>query len=556
MSINNSKYAYPNEFVPKHRRWPDKKLEISPAWCSVDLRDGNQALPRPMEPEQKKAFFKMLVAIGFKEIEIGFPAASTEEWSFCRELIKQDLIPNDVRISVLTQARDHVIRKTMSALNGIKTACCHIYIPTSELHTRYVLRESRNQVMKRAISSVRLVKSLAEDMSGNVSLEFSPEEFTDTDLDFSVELCDAVVDAWGSKDKVIINLPLTVERSLPTHYADMIESFIEKSSMRSRSIISVHAHNDMGSAVAATELALLAGAQRVEGTLFGNGERAGNSDIVTLALNLQYLGIDTGLDFGDIESIEAKYSELTSMSIHPRQPYSGSLIFTAFSGSHQDAIGKCLDKEEEIRKRFGGWKMPYLHINPEEIGRSISGTIRINSQSGKGGLAYVLSESYNVRLPDTLLAELETYVQHRTEELSRELRPDEIWDLLVSVFCVQESPIMLLKYWPRPDSRNPSIIHSEVHLKMRGKKYELTTKGDGPVAAFANALRQLDIPKFKLLNYEERSIGVTVDADSITIVTLENADGKLFHGIGFGSNIVQGAAKAIVSAINRIMLTD
>ena len=509
-----------------------------------------------MDTKQKKTFFKMLLAIGFKEIEVGFPAASVEEFNFCREIIKHDLIPDDVRISVLTQAREHVIRKTMTALIGAKKACCHIYIPTSELHTKYVLRESRNQVMKRAMSSVRLVKSLAEEMTGDISLEFSPEEFTDTDLDFSVELCDAVVDAWNSNEKVIINLPLTVERSLPTHYADMIESFIEKSSMCSRSIISIHAHNDMGSAIAATELALLAGAQRVEGTLFGNGERAGNSDIVTLALNLQYLGIDTGLDFGDIESIEAKYSELTSMSIHPRQPYSGSLIFTAFSGSHQDAIGKCLDKEDEIRKRFGGWKMPYLHISPEDIGRSISGTIRINSQSGKGGLAYVLSESYNVRLPEALLAELETYVQHKTEELSRELRPDEIWDLLVSEFCVQENPIMLLKYWPRPDSKNPSVIHSEVHLKMRGKKYELTTKGDGPVAAFANALRKLDIPKFKLLNYEERSIGVTVDADSITIVTLENAEGKLFHGIGFGSNIVQGAAKAIVSAINRIMLTD
>ncbi len=554
--MSTRKYAYPKEFIPKHRHWPERKIEQAPAWCSVDLRDGNQALPRPMDPKQKKEFFKMLVAIGFKEIEVGFPAASTEEWSFCRELIEGNLIPKDVRISVLTQARDHVIRKTMAALKGIETACCHIYIPTSELHTRYVLRESRNQVVKRAISSVKLVKSMAEEMSGGIHLEFSPEEFTDTDMDFSVELCDAVVDAWDSDDKVIINLPLTVERSLPTHYADMIESFIERSAMRRRSIVSVHAHNDMGSAVAATELALLAGAQRVEGTLFGNGERAGNSDIVTLALNLQYLGVNTGLDFSNIESIEAKYSELTSMSIHPRQPYSGSLIFTAFSGSHQDAIGKCMSKEEEIKKRFDGWKMPYLHINPDDIGRSMSGAIRINSQSGKGGLAYVLSESYNVKLPDALLSELETYVQHRTEELSRELRPDEIWDLLVSVFCVQESPILLLKYWPRPDSRDPSIIHSEVHLKMHGKRYEISTKGDGPVSAFANALRKLDIPKFKLLNYEERSIGVTVDADSITIVTLENAEGKLFHGIGFGSNIVQGAAKAIVSAINRIMLTN
>ena len=509
-----------------------------------------------MEPDQKERFFNMLVAIGFKEIEIGFPAASSEEWTFCRSLIEKKLIPEDVRVSVLTQAREHVIRKTMAALKGVENACCHIYIPTSDLHTKYVLRESRAQVLKRAISSVKLVKCLSEEMPGKIGLEFSPEEFTDTDLAFSVELCDAVVDAWGSRDKVIINLPLTVERSLPTHYADMIESFIEKSSMSERSIISVHAHNDMGSAVAATELALLAGAERVEGTLFGNGERAGNSDIVTLALNLQYLGIDTGLDFSDIEALESKFSELTSMSIHPRQPYSGSLIFTAFSGSHQDAIGKCMDREEDISRKFDGWKMPYLHINPEDIGRSISGTIRINSQSGKGGLAYVLSESYNVRLPEALLSELETYVQRKTEELSRELRADEIWDLLVSVFCVEDNPIMLLKYWPRPDSKDPSIIHSEVHLKMCGKKFELTTKGDGPVSAFANALRKLDIPKFKLLNYEERSIGVTVDADSITIVTLENADGKLFHGIGFGSNIVQGAAKAIVSAINRIMLTN
>ncbi len=556
MSVPIRKYAYPKEFAPRHRNWPERRITESPIWCSVDLRDGNQALPKPMEPFQKEAFFKMLLAIGFKEIEIGFPAASTEEWTFCRNLIEKSLIPSDVRVSVLTQAREHVIRKTMAALKGVQRACCHIYIPTSELHTKYVLRESRKAVVGRTISSVKLVRNIADEIGGDITLEFSPEEFTDTDLDFSVELCDTVVDAWKPDGKVVINLPLTVERSLPTHYADMIESFIERSTMRSRSVISVHAHNDMGGAVAATELALLAGAERVEGTLFGNGERAGNSDIVTLALNLQYLGIDTGLDFSDIESIEAKYSELTAMSIHPRQPYSGSLIFTAFSGSHQDAIGKCMSKEEEISRRFDGWKMPYLHINPEDIGRNISGAIRINSQSGKGGLAYVLSESYNVRLPDALLSELETYVQRRTEELSRELHPDEIWDLLVSVFCVQDSPIMLLKYWPRPDSKDPSLIHSEVHLKMRGKRFELSAKGDGPVSAFANAIRKLDIPKFKLLNYEERSIGATVNADSITIVSMENADGKIFHGIGFGSNIVQGAANAIVSALNRIMVTN
>ncbi|MBR4221393.1 MAG: 2-isopropylmalate synthase [Victivallales bacterium] len=551
-------YAYPRHYSPKNRQWPTRRLTKSPAWCAVDLRDGNQALPKPMDPYQKESYFKLLTDVGFKEIEIGFPAASMDEWTFCRDLIERSLIPSDVTVSVLTQAREHIIRRTMNALKGIHKAVCHIYIPISELHYRYVLGETRKELVKRTLDSVRLVRKMADDeLNGSkIGLEFSPEEFTDADLDFAVELCDAVVETWNPMpgEKIIINLPCTVERALPTFYPDRIEAFIEKSTQHAKSIISLHAHNDMGGAVASTELALLAGGERVEGTLFGNGERSGNLDLVTFAMNLQYLGLDTGLDFSDLEELAAKVSELTSMPIPPRQPYAGELVFTAFSGSHQDAIHKGLDKVDEIRNHFHGWKIPYLHINPATIGRSFAGAIRINSQSGRGGIAHVLAESYGIQLPKELLTELANYVQKRTEEAARELRPDEIWDLFLHEFAKQDAPLRLINYWPRPDVANPSKIHSEVHLEMHGKSFVLHDVGDGPVAAFANAMRQLNLPDFKLINYEERSIGSTVDAESITIVSMEKlADGKTFFGVGFGANIVHGAVSAIVSSLNRMM---
>lgn len=549
-------YSYPKDYGPVNRAWPSAVIQKSPAWCAVDLRDGNQALANPLDPYQKESYFKQLVRIGFKEIEIGFPAASMDEWTFCRDLIERNLIPEDVVISVLTQAREHVIRRTMDALRGVKNAVCHLYIATSELHIRYVLKETQSQVRKKVLDSVRLIRKLADQMpESHIGLEFSPEEFTDSDLDFVVSLCDDVVETWNPQgnDKVIINLPATVERALPTHYPDMIESFIARSTQRSRSIISLHAHNDMGSAVASTELALMAGGERVEGTLFGNGERSGNLDLVTLALNLQYLGIDTGLDFSNLEDIAAKVTDLTSMPVSPRQPYAGALVFTAFAGSHQDAIHKGLEQQDKLKKHFHGWKVPYLHINPKDIGRDYEGAIRINSQSGKGGIAHVLAEYKGIQLPKEMLAELALLVQNAADTSGRELMPKDVWDLFLDEFCNKTAPIKLINYWPRPDSSDPKKILAEVHVEVDGKLMVMHSIGDGPVAAFANALRQLNIPQFKLLNYEERSMGATVDAVSITIVSIQDAKGELFYGVGIESNIVQGAVHAIVSSINRIM---
>lgn len=554
---NRTKYGHPRHYRPVERKWPDRTLRRTPAWCAVDLRDGNQALPSPLDPYQKETYFKLLLQIGFKEIEIGFPAASMDEWTFCRDLIERRLIPDDVTVSVLTQAREHVIRRTMEALRGVHRAVCHIYVPTSELHVRYVLNESYKQVRERVLASVKLVRELAAEMPGSdIGLEFSPEEFTDSDLDFVVGLCDDVVDVWAPsrEQKVIINLPATVERALPTHYPDMIEAFIERTTRRTHTIISLHAHNDMGAGVASTELALLAGGERVEGTLFGNGERSGNLDIVTLALNLHYLGIDTGLDFSHLEDLVQQVAELTSMPINPRQPYAGSLVFTAFSGSHQDAIHKGLEQTDSLIKHFHGWKIPYLHINPEDIGRKLEGSIRINSQSGKGGIAHVLAESYGIQLPKEMLRELATAIQCKADTIGTELRADQVWESFLTEFCQQDTPLRVVNYWPRPDKTDPSRIHSEVHVEMNGKRTVLHSSGDGPVSAFANALRQLDIPKFKLLNYEERSIGVTVDAESITIVSMQKADGGgICFGVGFGANIVQGAVRAMVSSLNRMM---
>ena len=546
--------------APKSRRWPSAKLTKSPLFCAVDLRDGNQALPVPLHAEQKQQYFDLLTSLGFKEIEVGFPAASTEEWNFCRSLVKQHRIPEDVTISVLTMAREEVLRRTFEALKGVRNAICHIYIPTSDLHVKYVLGVNRAQLKRRLLECVALAKKLSNAMKdSHIRLEFSPEEFTDSDIDFVADLCDCVAEEWGAtpKEKVIINLPCTVERALPTHYADMLEAFQERVRHLDSMVLSLHTHNDMGCAVATAELGLLAGAQRVEGTLFGNGERAGNMDLVTLALNLQYLGLDTGLDFSNLEAISAEVSRLTSMPVHPRQPYAGSLVFTAFSGSHQDAIYKGLANADNLRKKFKGWKIPYLHINPADIGRKFEREIRITSQSGKGGIAYVLENSYGIHLPPNLLAELSVSVKQETERTGFELTPDRIWDIFLATFYRQDAPIRLVNYWPRPDVEDPNKIHSEVHIAYKGRTRILEGEGDGPVSAFAEALRKMKLPEFKLLKYEEHSIGMTVNAESFTIMSLQHvASGEVFYGIGFGVNIVQGAARAMVSSLNRMIAAE
>lgn len=547
------KYAKPAPVPMQHRQWPNNTIERAPAWCAVDLRDGNQALPDPMNPQQKHEYFELLTDIGFKQIEIGFPSASADDFQFCRELIEQDRIPDDVEISVLCQAREHLIRRTFEALKGVKQAVFHVYIATSDLHMRYVFGKTPEQTRQIAHDAVALIRDLAREMpDSRVRLQFSPEEFTDSDLDYVVDLCDEVVETWDAVDdrKVILNLPATVERRPPNEYADMIEAFCTRQRHRDRSIISLHAHNDMGTAVAATELALMAGADRVEGTLLGHGERCGNVDLVTFALNLQYLGVDTGLDFSHLEDVTRKLEELTGMGIHARHPYAGELVFTAFSGSHQDAIHKGLSRRDEMVERYGGWKIPYLHMAPDDLGRSFEKFIRINSQSGKGGIAHVLQADYGVSAPRSLLVDLSRHVQEYADRKGKEVNGKEVWQLLVDHYVKLDKPLQLLNYWPRPHADDPSRIEGELHVMHRGKKHVLHGSGDGPISAFVRGLRQLNLPAFTLEEYEEDAIGSSADAEAITFVRLQDDDNRSRFGVGIGPNIDQAAVKAIVAGLN------
>lgn len=551
-----SKYARPAPIVLADRKWPSATFNAAPTWCAVDLRDGNQALPNPLTPKQKKRYFQILLEIGFKEIEIGFPSASADDFQFCRDLIEENLIPDDVTISVLTQARPHLIQRTMEALKGARKAICHVYIATSELHMRYVFNKTPEDTRRIALEAVKMIRDESRKLQGScIGLEFSPEEFTDTDLDFAVSLCDDVVDTWAPEagQKVILNLPATVERRPPNEYADMIELFIRKQRRSDASVISIHTHNDMGCAVAATELTLLAGATRVEGTLFGHGERSGNVDLMTVALNLNYMGLETGLDFSRLEQIRDELVDLTSMPVHARHPYAGELVFTAFSGSHQDAIHKGLNRREDLSEHFGAWKIPYLLIDPADIGRSYETFIRINSQSGKGGIAHVLQSEYGVRLPRALLMDFSRHVQALTDKSAREVNAQEVWRLFKELYADQGGPLTLLNYWPRPNADDPSRIDGEVHVEFGGTKHVLKASGGGPIAAFARALRQLPLPVFSLEDYEEDAIGKSADAEAVTYVRIEDDASDAAFGVGFGPNIDQAAVRAVVAALNGLM---
>lgn len=550
-------YSRPKAVMTDRRRWPSNEITQSPIWCAVDLRDGNQALPNPMTPEQKMRYFDILVDIGFKQIEVGFPSASADDFNFCRDLITRNRVPDDVTISVLTQCREHLIRRTFEALQGVRRAVCHTYIATSDLHMTYVFGKTAQQTLATAVDSVRLIRSLADDLQDSeIALEFSPEEFTDTDLDFAVELCDAVVEAWNpeSGDKIILNLPATVERRPPTEYADMIEYFMANQKHGDQSIISLHAHNDMGCAVAATQMAVQAGAQRVEGTLFGHGERSGNVDLVTLALNLQYMGVDTGLSFANIEAIRDEIADLTSMPVNPRHPYAGELVFTAFSGSHQDAIHKGLNRPAELQQHFGGWKVPYLHIDPRDIGRTYEKFIRINSQSGKGGVAHVLQVEAGVKLPRGILVDFSKHVQALADSASRELDASEVWDLFKSTYYRPDGKVRIKGYWPRPSAADPSIIEGELRCIVDGVEHQRSATADGPIAAFARALEQVEnVPRFSLEEYEEDAIGTSAEAMAIAFVRLTGTDGTSTYGIGLNRNIDQAAVEAVVSSLNRLV---
>lgn len=538
-------------------KWPGRMLQKAPRWCAVDLRDGNQALPNPMTPSQKLEYFNLLVEIGFKEIEIGFPSASRDEFDFTRKLIEENLIPDDVTIVVLSQAREHLIEKTLEALKGARSAVLHFYIATSELHYQHVFGFQSEELLQAAEKTVLQIKSKRESFQpGFLGLEFSPEEFTDTDLDFAVQICDLVVDTWGPRrdEKVILNLPATVERRPPTQYADMIEVFCNKLKNIDHSIISLHAHNDQGCAVAATEMALMAGGQRVEGTLFGHGERTGNVDLVTIALNLESRNIDPNLSFRELPKITETVARITQLTPHARHPYAGELVFTAFSGSHQDAIGKCMAKQANVAEEFDcEWKIPYLHIDPSSVGRAFEKFVRINSQSGKGGILYVMEKELGIKLPKELLLDFAPKVQHLADQKEKELEPKELLRLFNENYVRDKEPLTLLKCYPRPDDQNPSEIHSEVHLQKGKEVGVYHGKGNGPISAFADALRPLVPFKFTLQKFEEISMNKGADAEALAYIALQDDQKNERYGIGMGTNIDQAGFKALLSCLNQLL---
>ena len=551
------KYRIPESFEMPDRQWPAKTLSASPSWCSVDLRDGNQALPNPMDPDQKLEYFQMLCQIGFKEIEAGFPSASQDDFDFFRCLIEGKHIPDDVFIMGLTQCRPHLIDRTFEAFKGVKKAIVHAYIATSDLHMKQVFSTDQEGTLKAAVEATRRIRALADTMpQSDIRYEFSPEEFTDTDLPFCLKMCTAVYEAWGkasTEKPMVLNLPATVERRPPNHYADMIEWFIQHFPYRDSVKISLHAHNDQGMAVAATELALLAGGDRVEGTLFGHGERTGNVDLVTVANNLFSRGIVTGLDFSRLGEIAATVERLTGMPVYYRQPYAGEFAFTAFSGSHQDAINKGMHRLPDAAGTFGmKWKVPYLHVDPADLGRHFERLIRINSQSGKGGIAWVLEQDYGIQIPKAMQPELREEVQIYSEEAGREISSEEVHQIFREKFIHPEGPYKLVGYWPRPDDNDPAFIHGEVKLSVNGVEKTAEADGNGPVSAFVNAVQKIVETGFSVADYHEQAVGKGADAQALAYVPLKLEGNGTIFGAGADSNIDQAAVKAIIAGLNRI----
>jgi 2-isopropylmalate synthase len=546
------KYSHPKPITISGRKWPSKIIETSPIWCSVCLRDGNQSLPNPMNPKQKLEYFQLLCKIGFKEIEIGFPSASQDDFDFVRLLIEKNFIPDDVTISVLTQCRSELINKTLESLQGVKQAIVHTYIATSQLHVEKVFGFTQDQTINIAINSTLQISDLASKMTNsNIRFEFSLEEFTDTNLDFSVKICSAIYEAWNKsamKDKMIFNLPATVERRPPNQYADMIEYFCDNFKQRENVIISVHAHNDQGMAVAATELAILAGADRIEGTLFGHGERTGNVDLVTFSLNLFSRGINTGLNFSNLPETVSTVVNLTSMPVSPRHPYAGELVFTAFSGGHQDAIKKTMVASNADEK----WSVSYLHIDPQDLGCGYERLIRINSQSGKGGASWVLEKEFGIYIPKPMQAEFGRIVQKFTEEAGREISSDELYKCFTSEFVNPEPKIInLISYRPYPMD-NSSDINGKLKIVKDEKEYSIKAQGNGPIDAFVKGLLKLGLNNFTVgKEHSGQSCGSGSDAQAIIFTPLDFGGGIISWGVGIDTNSDQAAVKSIMAAINR-----
>ncbi|HIX82545.1 MULTISPECIES: 2-isopropylmalate synthase [unclassified Thomasclavelia] len=552
--MNYQKYKRFEPINFKERTWPDKVIEKAPTWVSVDLRDGNQALITPMKIEEKVEMFQLLVDMGFKEIEVGFPSSSQIEYDFLRILIEENLIPDDVTVQVLTQAREHLIRKTFESLKGLKRAIVHVYNSTSVLQRDVVFNKDKEEIKKIAVDGVKLVKELSKEFDGEVILEYSPESFTGTELEYAMEVCEAVMDEWGaSKDKkVIINLPSTVEMTTPNVYADQIEWMSTHFKDRERVILSLHTHNDRGEGVAATELGIMAGADRVEGTLFGNGERTGNLDIVVVALNMFTQGIDPKLDLSNINNIKHVYEKVTKMQIPPRQPYAGQLVFTAFSGSHQDAINKGMHAMQERNNPI--WEVPYLPIDPSDIGRQYEPIVRINSQSGKGGVAYVMESMYGFHLPKGLQVDFSKIIQDISEE-EGEVSPERVYDTFIEQYVDIEEPYRFVKQRLIDISDEDSVYErrAEITIEVNGEIKELTGLGNGPIDAVKNALNSLPGQYSHLLDYSEHALTSGSSSKAAAYVYLRaKGSAKQEYGVGIHPNITTATIKAIISAMNRL----
>jgi 2-isopropylmalate synthase len=536
------------------RQWPARVITRTPIWCSVDLRDGNQALAIPMNVEEKLELFQALVQVGFKEIEVGFPAASQIEFDFTRRLIEEKRIPDDVTIQVLTQAREELIVRTFESLAGARRVVFHLYNSTNPTQRRVVFGLDKPAIKAIATNGTALVKANLHRVPGTeVVFEYSPESFSLTEPDYSLEVCEAVAAVWGPtpERRMIFNLPATVEVATPNIHADQIEWFCRRLSCRESVFVSLHAHNDRGCAVAATELGLLAGADRVEGTLFGNGERTGNVDIVTVALNLYSQGIHPGLDFSNLNAVRDVYERCTRMDVPPRQPYAGDLVFTAFSGSHQDAINKGLAAQAKQAAADPGaiWDVPYLPIDPKDLGRNYRAIIRINSQSGKGGVAYVLEKEYELQLPKAMHRELGRIINDLADQKGLEVTPQEIFDAFRAEYIERASPLALVDF--HEDVRDDRTVTCVADMVVHGTARQLRGRGNGPIDAFVRALIDASIAHFEILSYSEHSLGKGAEAGAMAYIQIKTGTGFTGYGAGTDTNIEIASIKAVVSALNR-----
>ncbi len=535
------------------RQWPGRTITQAPIWCSVDLRDGNQALKIPMNLEEKLIFFQLLTDLGFKEIEVGFPAAAEVEYQFLRKLIEDDLIPDDVTVQVLTQSREELITKTFAGLENAKRAIFHLYNSTSTLQREVVFKMNRREIIDIAVNGTRQIRQQADEINDtDIIFEYSPESFTGTELEFAIDICEAVMDVWQPtpEKKAIINLPATVEMSTPNIFADMIEWFCNHFSWRDSVIISLHTHNDRGTGVAATELGLMAGADRVEGTLFGCGERTGNVDIVNLALNLFSQGVDPCLDFTEINNVADVFMKCTKMPIHPRHPYVGELVYTAFSGSHQDAIKKGMDVYDEKAIRY--WAVPYLPIDPGDVGRTYEKIIQINSQSGKGGVAYIIEYDFGYKMPKDMHPEFGQVIQRETDITGKDLPSARIFELFRSEYLTVTEPFLFRNCEIQTKGATTRV---KVELEVNGLSQIVEGEGNGPLDALGNGIKQSNLAQFKLISYSEHALEQKTSSSAAAYIRIEKKGIKRY-GVGVDPNISIASIKALICALNRAILNE